>query len=166
MFITSPLDSTYDKKDFCCGNDLLDAYIKTQASQDIKRYLSVVFVLGNPPVIKGYYTLSSSSVPKNAVPEDIRKTMPKSYERLPVILIGRLAIDNKFQGQGLGSAILADALKRCYNQAESSSGAIAVVVDPIDQEAKKFYGRYQFIELPDSGRMFIHMKTIKTLILS
>lgn len=165
MFITRPLNSSFDKKSFNCGKDLLDHYLKTQANQDMKKFLAVVFVLGEPPEIQGYYTLSSSSVPKEAVPEDIRKKMPGSYDQLPVILIGRLAIDQRFQGHGLGSAILADALKRCYIQAESTSGAIAVVVDPIDDDAKEFYRQYQFIEFLDSDRMFISMKTIRSYFL-
>ena len=73
--------------------------------------------------------------------------------------IGRLAIDNKFQGQGVGKLILIDALKRSY-ELSKIIGSFAVIVDPIDKNAEHFYEKYGFIKLPDSGKMFLPMKTI------
>lgn len=88
--------------------------------------------------------------------------MPKSYLSLPTILLGRLAIDKSFQGQGLGKILLIDSLKRCLDTSDSI-GAFAVIVDPLDQEAESFYEKYGFIKLPDSGKMFLPMRTIKEL---
>src|SRR5882724_8017256 len=92
-----PLNPSLNKKDFSCGKETLDNYIHFQASQDLKRKLCVIFVLFEDAAIKGYYTLSNASVAAIFVPEDIKKKMPKSYEALPVTLLGRLAVDKKFK---------------------------------------------------------------------
>ena len=100
---------------------------------------------------------------RNGIPENLLKKLPPAYDNLPVTLLGRLAVDKAFQGQGLGCLLLIDALKRSYNTAVSSVGSIAVVVDPIDEKARNFYLKYGFIDLPDSGRMFIPMGTVAQL---
>src|ERR1700744_770478 len=157
------LNSLLNKKDFRCGKPSLDDYLHTQASQDVKRKLCVVFVLFEDNIIKGYYTLSSASVPARFVPEEIRKKMPPSYSTLPVTLLGRLAVDTAHMGQGLGGILLIDALKRSYDIASKSLGSIGVVVDPLDEEAAAFYKKFGFILLPDSGKMFLPMADIAKL---
>ena len=142
---------------------MLDNYLHTQASQDVKRKLCVVFALFEDTTIKGYYTLSNASIPAEMIPEDIKKKMPGSYKTLPVTLLGRFAIDEMFKGQGLGGILLLDALKRSYEVASQSLGSIAVVVDPLDSEALKFYEKFGFILLPHSGKMFLPMADIARL---
>ncbi len=164
IYITVPLDSSFKKEDFYCGKSLLDDYLHKQASQDIKRKLSVVFVLPHEEVrIKGYYTLSNNSIPREFVPDTVLKKMPKTYLNLPTTLLGRLAVDGNFMKQGLGELLLLDALKRSYDISTKSAGSIAVVVDPLDIDAKRFYSKYGFIELPDSGKMFLPMNVIGKL---
>ena len=162
--ISEPLNSTHKKSDFSCGKEMLDTYIQKQANQDVKRKLSACFVINETEtnLIKGYYTLSNNSVASEFSPEQIRKKLPRSYETIPTTLLGRLAIDDRFQGQGIGKLILIDALKRSY-EISKTIGSFAVVVDPIDQEAENFYNKYGFIKLPDSGKMFLPMKTISQL---
>ncbi|MDR3695680.1 GNAT family N-acetyltransferase [Mucilaginibacter sp.] len=157
------LNPTLNKKDFSCGKDLLDKYLHTQASQDVKRKLCVVFALFENTTIKGYYTLSNASVPAELMPEAIKKKMPGSYTALPVTLPGRLAVDIKYKGQGLGGLLLLDALKRSFTVAGESLGSIGVVVDPLDDEATAFYEKFGFILLPDSGKMFLPMADIAQL---
>jgi GNAT superfamily N-acetyltransferase len=158
-----PLNASLNKKDFSCGKEMLDNYLHTQAGQDAKRKLCVVFALFENTTIKGYYTLSNASIPANLMPEAIKRKMPRSYELLPVTLLGRLAIDLKFKGQGLGAILLVDALKRCYKIASTSLGSIGVVVDPLDDEAIMFYEKFGFILLPDSRKMFLPMADIAEL---
>lgn len=162
--ISEPLNSTHKKSDFSCGKEMLDTYIQKQANQDVKRKLSACFVINETEtnLIKGYYTLSNNSVASEFIPEQIRKKLPRYYETIPTTLLGRLAIDDRFQGQGIGKLILIDALKRSY-EISKTIGSFAVVVDPIDQEAENFYNKYGFIKLPDSGKMFLPMKTISQL---
>lgn len=164
-FLTEPLNPLHKKKDFICGKKLLDDYFQSQAKQDVKRRLSACFVLADEDnTVKGYYTLSSTSVNRELLPENIIKKLPPSYHNLPATLLGRLAIDNKYKGQKLGELLLIEALKRSHEISQNSIGAMAVIVDPIDDDAIQFYSKYGFILLQDSGKMFIPMETISELL--
>jgi ribosomal protein S18 acetylase RimI-like enzyme len=159
---TVALGTSHKREDFSCGKEPLDSYFKRQVSQDIKRKLSACFVLeGDSNTAKGYYTLSNDSVPLAIVPHEIRKKMPASYTNLPTTLLGRLAVDTRFRRQGLDELLLIDALKRCHDLSEQI-GSMAVIVDPLDDEAAAFYKQYGFISL-ESGRMFLSMKTVTAL---
>lgn len=163
-YLTQALNSSHNKKDFNCGKKLLDDYLHTQAKQDVKRRLSACFILAdNDNIVKGYYTLSSTSIKRELLPDTIIKKLPPSYVNLPATLLGRLAINNSFKGKGLGELILMDALKRSYNTSLNSIGSMAIIVDPIDEEAMIFYRKYGFIQLPDSGKMFISVDTVAEL---
>jgi GNAT superfamily N-acetyltransferase len=161
-FITVPLENSHNKEKFSCGKPLLDNYLHKQAKQDVKKRLSACFILSDGVEIKGYYTLSTASVERKLLPEEIIKKLPPSYNDLPAILLGRLAISANYQGQGLGEIILMDALKRSYLTSKQV-GSMAVIVDPLDEEAIKFYEKYDFILLADSGKMFLPMATIAEL---
>jgi len=158
------LDKKHNRKDFDCGKELLNDYLKTQAGQDVKRKLSACFVLADSEtkVIQGYYTLSNNSIPLSSFSEQIQKKLPKSYDSIPTTLLGRLAIDKKYQGKGIGKIILIDALKRSFG-ISNEIGSFGIIVDPIDEEAKGFYQKYDFIELLNSGKMFIATQTLKEL---
>ncbi len=158
------LNKKHNRKDFDCGKELLNDYLKTQASQDIKRKLSVCFVLSDSITnhVHGFYTLSNYSIPLGCFSEQIQKKLPKSYSSIPTTLLGRLAIDKKYQGKGIGKILLIDALKRSYG-VSNEIGSFGIIVDPIDDEAKRFYRKYDFIELPDSGKRFIATQTLKEL---
>ncbi len=158
MFHTVALNSSHKKGLFACEETSLENYLRKQAGQDVKRQIAVCFVLeGKDNAIKGYYTLSADSVDRNLIPENLQKKLP--YKNLPVTLLGRLARDSNYRGQGIGELLLADALKRAY-QASASIGAWAVVTDLINEKARAFYEGFGFISL-ESGRMFIPMETIK-----
>ena len=77
-------------------------------------------------------------------------------------MLGRLARDKNIKGERIGETLLLDALKRSFDTS-IKIGSMAVIVDPVDQDAKNFYLKYGFIELPDSEKMFMTMKTISTL---
>ncbi|MCK9411807.1 MAG: GNAT family N-acetyltransferase [Prolixibacteraceae bacterium] len=149
---------------FNCGKFLLDTYIKTQASQDVKRKLSACFVSVDhvSGLIQGYYTFSNNSIPLGLIPENYKNKLPVSYSSGPATLLGRLAVDARFQGAGIGKMLLIDALNRSH-EISQSVGSFAVVVDPLDDEAARFYTKYGFILLPDSHKMFLPMKTVGRL---
>ena len=162
-YLTELLNPTHKKNEFDCGQELLDNYIHRQASQDVKRHLSVCFIIADEDnKVKGYYTLSNASIDKELIPDSIKNKLPKSYNDIPVTLLGRLARDKNINGERLGETLLLDALKRSY-ATSTTIGSMAVIVDPIDEDAKNFYLKYGFIELPDSKKMFMTMKTISTL---
>ena len=162
--LTENLNSNHRKKEFSCGKSMLDNYLHKQANQDIKRKLAACFVLNDEKtnLLKGYYTLANNSLAQNLIPTEFQKKLPNSYKSIPTTLLGRLAVDNRFQKLGVGKLLLIDALKRSY-EISKSIGSFAVVVDPIDEDAERFYDKYGFIKLPDSGKMFLPMNTIKTL---
>jgi hypothetical protein len=111
----SILEKSHDRSDFNCGKELLDEYVKMQVSQDIKKRLSVCFVLSDTnDIVKGYYTLSYSSIPQKDIPEKFSKQLPNSDKDIPVTLLGRLAIDKSIFRQGQGEYLLMDALKESY----------------------------------------------------
>ena len=164
-YITIPLPSEHEKSSFSCGKESLDNYIIKQARQDMKRRLAVVFVAAEADTnqVKGFYTLSNDAVSREMVPQAIQKKMPPSYANLPVTLLGRLAVDQQFQGQRLGEGLLLDALRRSYDISKTEIGSMAVTVDPIDEQAIEFYAGYGFILIPDRGRLFLPMQTIGKL---
>ncbi len=158
MLHTVALNSSHKKSSFNCEEPTLENYLKKQAGQDVKRKLAACFILeGDMGIVKGYYTLSADSIDRSIIPEELQKKMP--YGNLPVTLLGRLARDTRFKGQGLGDLLLADALNRAYN-ATSTIGSCAVVTDPINKNAAEFYKSFGFVPL-ESGRMFITMETIR-----
>lgn len=157
------LNRYHDRDHFDCGNPQLNDYFKHQAGQDIKRKLAACFVLSfdNKNVL-GYYTLSNASIPATLIPSRLQKKLPHSYVALPCTLLGRLAIERKHQGKGLGKILLLNALKKSY-EISKEIGSYAIIVDPIDEAAAAFYSKYDFITLPDSKKMFLPMATLKAL---
>jgi ribosomal protein S18 acetylase RimI-like enzyme len=159
--IIEPLNPTHDRTGFQCGVEALDRYLKKQAKQDIKRRISRVFVAtkpDKPKVVIGYYTLSTLSIELNQLPEKLARKLPK--HPVPAALIGRLAIRNYAQGQGVGKLLLADAIKRTL--AVSDQIAIyTMVVDAINDNAIGFYEQFGFTRLSDdSPRLFLPLKSI------
>jgi len=159
--VIEPLNLTHDRTSFQCGVEALDSYFKKQAKQDIKRRISRVFVAtkpDNPKVVIGYYTLSTLSIELNHLPEKLARKLPK--HPVPAALIGRLAISNTAQGQGVGELLLADAIKRTL--AVSNQIAIyTMVVDAINDNAKGFYEQFGFTRLSDdSPRLFLPLESI------
>ncbi len=163
---TENLKSSHYREDFYSGKELLDNYIKKQVNQDIKKKLSVCFVIteneDKKEKVKGYYTLSNSGVSREMIPGNYQKKFPKSYKTIPVTLLGRLARDRQYNVKRAGEFLLMDALYKCHLAAKEIA-SFAVVVDPIDEEAESFYEKYGFMFLPDSKKMFLSMKTIDQL---
>ena len=159
-----PLQKDHARQTFCCGSPALDRYLQNQARQDIEKRVAAVFVLVQPPAaqVLGYYTLSASTINANEVPPELARKLPR-YPQLPVTLLGRLAVDLRLKGQGMGQFMLMDALYRCL-QAAVGIAAMAVVVDAKDALASAFYQHYGFIPLNlSASRLFLPMATIATL---
>lgn len=154
-----PLNRAHDRAGFCCGVESLDKYLKHQASQDIRRRISRVFVARVPsdaPTVLGYYTLSALSIDLSALPEDMARRLPR--HPLPAALIGRLAVARAAQGKGLGRMLLADAIRRTLSVSDEI-GIHALVVDALDARAASFYARYGFARLTGNGRrLFLLLK--------
>lgn len=146
-FRLAPLDAVHNRAAFNSGTPLLDHYLHTQVTQDIRRRVTACFVaLSDAHRIAGYYTLASASLLLADLPAQTAKKLPR-YPTVPTVRLGRLAVDQAFKGRGLGGALLADALERA---ARSEIAAYALLVDAKDTAASAFYRHHGFIALPDS----------------
>lgn len=159
---TEALGERHHRHLFSCGERVLDIYLKQYARQDQKRRVAAIFVLSEcGTTIKGYYSLSSTNIPSVDLPEALLKKLPK-HPCQPATLLGRLAVDKKYQKQGIGETLLLDALHKSHTLSEQI-GSIAVVVDALNKQAIRFYENYGFIPLSGQERLFLPMKTIGRL---
>jgi GNAT superfamily N-acetyltransferase len=158
---TEALASAHDRSNFESGVEALDRYFRSQANQDARKNIAAPFVLLTPEgVIVGYYTLSSTAIALAELPENTTRKLPK-YPLVPATLLGRLAVDRRQQGKGYGRFLLADALYRSW---KSEIASFAVVVDAIDEGARKFYERESFLPFPDRPlKLFRPMANIAQL---
>lgn len=146
-FRVVPLDKDFDRIKFSSGSAPLDRYFQQQVTQEIRRRVTACFVaLTSNQIIAGYYTIAATSVPLSGLPPSAAKKLPR-YPLVPAVRMGRLAVGEKFKGQGLGAALLADALTRSFI---SDIAAYAMLVDAKDAKAAAFYLHHGFIPLPDS----------------
>lgn len=145
MFTITPFHKELDRKSFDCGNQALNQYITTQASQDIKRNLTRCFVaspINQSQTIAGFYTLGAFSVSVETMPEQYSNKLPR-YP-VPCALLGRLAIDQNYQRQGLGKALLADAIKKLQKASEIMA-VYALIVEAKDVHAVRFYRQFGLV---------------------
>lgn len=157
-FQLATLNATHDRSSFDSGSEPLNRYLNEQVTQDVRRRVTACFVaLAQSQKIVGYYTLASASLLLADLPASISKKLPR-YPTVPAVRMGRLAVDQAFKGQGLGSALLADALARA---ARSEVAAYAMLVDAKDEAAAAFYRHNGFIALPDSPHsLFLPLATV------
>jgi GNAT superfamily N-acetyltransferase len=155
-FRIGPLDARLDVAAFRCGQPDLDVYIQRYASQDVRRNLARVFVATpaeDPARLAGFFTLSAGSVRCADLPPALSRRLPR-YP-VPVALLGRLAVDRDFQGQGLGSILLADACQR-VDAARAALAMVGIVVDAKDDTSAAFYRHFGFLPLPGhAGRLLL-----------
>jgi predicted GNAT family N-acyltransferase len=150
----------HSRDEFSCEVESLDRYFKTQAAQEIKKKVAAVFVMAEGRKVIGYYTLSSYTIDAGELPDAVVRHLPH-YPKLPAILIGRLARDKRYAGQGVGEKLLVDALQRSLAHT-SEVGAVAVVVEAENEKARQFYLSYGFILFPDhQNKLFLPMRTIE-----
>lgn len=159
-----PLGRAHDRSRFACGSAALDHYLLAQAGQDARKRVAAPFVMcgGEGNTVLGYYTLSAISVDIGEWPETVAKKLPR-YPIVPATLLGRLAIDRRFQGQGAGEYLLTDALHRSLH-ASYQVASLAVIVEAKDEGAVAFYRRYDFIPFKDRpAKLFLPLRTIELL---
>jgi GNAT superfamily N-acetyltransferase len=145
---------------FDCGKEPLNVFLKKYALQNQASFASRTFVITlRDGRVAGYYSLAAGSVEYGAAPNRIIKGLAK-YP-VPVILLARLAIDKEFQGEGLGQALLKDAILRALTVTEQI-GARAILVHAKDDEARAWYKKFGFEESPtDPYHLFLLIKDAK-----
>ena len=148
------LGASHLRAGFDCGVGALNAYLQTQASQDARRRMSACYVAlaaADPVAVAGYYSLAAASVPLADLPEPLAKRLPR-YPAVPVARLGRLAIDLRCQGQGLGAVLLADA---ALGAARSEVAVMGLVVDAENDAAEAFYRHHGFVHFGANPRQLV-----------
>jgi ribosomal protein S18 acetylase RimI-like enzyme len=157
-FVIAPLAAAHDRQTFSCGAEPLDRYLRTQATQDVRRHIANCFVASplQSNAVAGYYTLSAASIPMTGLPAEQARKLPR-YPVLPAALIGRLAVDRSFQGRQLGAALLFDAIARAIR---ADAAVFALAVDARDDAAARFYRHHGFGAFSGrAGRLFLPVAT-------
>lgn len=154
----------HDRSDFDCGDPAMNAYLHRYGRQNDTKETSRTFVAIRDGELKvlGYYTLSASSISFQTLPPSARRGLAR-YP-IPVAHLGRLAIDRSVQGQGLGSALLIDALRRIA-RVSADMAVFAVEVIALHENARDFYLKYGFEPLDDDRlHLYLPIQTVHELL--
>ena len=139
-----PLAPHHDLAEFCCGEPPLDDWLKRRASANQASGASRTFVACESDVVVAYYALASSAVAVATTPGRFKRNMP---DPIPVVVIGRLAVAQAYQGQGIGRALLQDAARRVIHAADAI-GIRGLIVHALSENAAAFYRRLGFDPSP------------------
>ncbi len=159
-YLTVSLTREHDRGGFDCGVEALNVYLKQYARQDRDRNLAQVYVHCAPDVAQviAFYTLHAFAVRRTDLPEPAARRLGRQ-DLVPAVLIGRLAVDLRHRGQGLGGHLLIDALRRARDA--SLVAAAAVVVVDAKEGATGFYRRHGFLPFADQAdRLFLPLATV------
>lgn len=157
----SPLTSAHDLEDFNSGELSLDEWLKKRALKNQVSGASRCFVLCTAASVIGYYRLSAGAIVRESTPKAMRRNMPGP---LPVLLLGRLAVDRRFHNRGLGQALLRDAMVRAVT-VSGNAGVFAILVHAISDQAKRFYLSRGFVESPlQPGTLLMTLETVVSIL--
>ena len=155
----APLDKTHNRISFDCGVAELNRFLQENALQFVKRGLCAVHILADENTIIGYYALSASSFIAANLPESVAKKYPLRLP-IPCWLLGKLAVDRRYQGQQFGKLLLMDALNHIVEMSKNAGG-YCVVVDAKNAQAKAFYLKYGFVPFPNGDlRLYLPLASI------
>jgi GNAT superfamily N-acetyltransferase len=157
------LDPQHDRAGFDCGSAPLNKYIGELATQDARRLVAKCFVACSADsfAVAGYYTMAAAELPITNLPDDLRRKLPR-YPAIPVVRIGRLAVDAGHHGKGLGSILIVNAIGQVLR---SDIAAYALTVDAKDEAAAAFYRHLGFLPFSQSdSALFLPLATAKKLI--
>jgi len=157
------LEAFHTKEDFDCGDTGLNEFVRKYAGQNARKRFSTTYVAieAGTKKILAYYSISAGSIECAALPDKEKKRLPR-YP-VPVVKLGRLAVDRSMQNQGLGQILLIDALEKIISIAEDIA-VFAVEVDALNEGAKRFYQRYGFQSLKDDDlHLYLPLKIVARL---
>lgn len=144
--ITAPerISIEHDTAVFDSGEATLDEWLRKRALKNSSSGGSRCFVICQGKTVTGYYSLSAGAVAHEVAPKPMRRNMP---DPLPAMLLGRLAVDRRYHNQGLGSALLRDAMLRTFSISQET-GVALMFVHALNDEAKQFYLSRGFVQSP------------------
>ena len=144
---------------FDCGREELNRYLSRYAWQNQQAGASQTYVGIAGDAIAGFYTLAVGQVTHEEVPERLTKGLAK--RPIPIMLLARLAVDRRWHGQGVGKALLRDAIERTL-QAADIAGIRALAAHAKDEEARRFYEHFDFVPSPtDPLHLFVLLKDVR-----
>lgn len=153
----APINAEHDASGFSCGVDALDDWLKTVALKSEGRSARTYVVCEGNAVV-AYYCLATGAVERGSAPGRVRRNAP---DPVPVMVVGRLAVTERCKGQGIGSALLRDAVRRVL-QASEIVGCAAIVVHAVDDAAAAFYGAHGFVAHPAGSRtLFLPLEALR-----
>jgi GNAT superfamily N-acetyltransferase len=138
------LSVAHDLSGFDSSEPVLDDWLRRRAAQNEASGASRTYVISSGNRVVGYYSLAVGAVAHADVPGRIRRNMP---DPVPMMILGRLAVDKGFQGKGIGAGLLRDAILRTLQAAEIA-GIRALLVHALNERAKRFYEGYGFVASP------------------
>ncbi len=140
-----PLSAEHRLEDFACGESSLDDWLRRRALINQTTGASRTFVVTDESgQVLAYYALAAGAVSHQESPGTIRRNMP---DPVPVMVLARLAVDQRLQGQQVGGALLKDALHRAISVAQNI-GVRAMLVHALNDRARQFYAHYGFVPSP------------------
>jgi GNAT superfamily N-acetyltransferase len=165
-----PLDGRHERAGFSCGDPKLDDYLRSYAGQSMERRTEVVWVWTRPPsqAVVGYYTLTNTQIEAGALPEEVvRRFKLRNPPTLGATLLGRFAVDSRYQGQGLGRMLCLHALEKSL-AASKVVASVGVVLDAYSEGARAFWRRMEFVPLGERAggmeRFFLPMGYVGELL--
>ena len=158
----APIAANREFPDFDCGELSLNDWLKRRALKNHASGASRCFVLCAGLTVVGYYSLSAGAISHAAAPKALRRNMP---DPLPVLLLGRLAIDRRYHNRGLGRALLRDAMLRAVNVA-GDAGIFALLVHALSDAARQFYLSRGFVASPlQPMTLMVTLETVRAILL-
>lgn len=140
-----PLSTAHRAEDFACGEAMLDDWLKRRALVNQLSGASRTFVVTDGEArIRGYYAMAAGAVSHQMATGSVRRNMP---DPIPVMVLARLAVDQRAKGMRLGSAMLQDALNRAITVSQDV-GVRALLVHALHDQAREFYVHYGFQASP------------------
>ncbi len=157
----APITASHALADFDCGEAYLNDSLKRRALKNHAAGASRCFVLSDGATVVGYYSLSAGAISHESAPKALRRNMP---DPLPVLLMGRLAIDKRYHNQGLGQALLRDAMLRAVNVA-GDAGVFALLVHALSDAARQFYLSRGFVASPlQPMTLMVTLETVRGIL--
>lgn len=152
------ITAAHDVSLFSCGKPPLDHWLKTRALSNQEKGFTAVLVVHEAGRVVGYYGLAPTAVVPSVLPRSIRTGQPP--DPVPCLLLGQLATDSGWVGQGIGTGLVKHALQRCV-RAAGLIGGRALLVNAVDGEAARFWQRRGF--LPSKDEPFVLFRSIAAI---
>lgn len=156
-FVIEPLGEQHNRAAFRCSDHQITNYLRRHALANLQIRIANAWVIRDrdTDLIVGFYTLSTASADYSAIPEEFSANLPR-YP-VPVVLLGRMGVDRRYERQGFGRRLIIDALHRVYHQ--EVMAVYGMVVDP-KEGVRNFYTQFGFVPLTDHPRrLFLHLET-------